>query len=46
VLAQYIKGYARLCLSAIYRLPAIRRLAVTVFPEYRLQLWRRWLDKF
>jgi hypothetical protein len=46
VLAQYIKGYARLCLSAIYRLLAIRRLAVTVFPEYRLQLWRRWLDKF
>ena len=46
VILQYIKGYARLCLSAMYRLPAIRRLAVTVFPEYRLQLWRRWLDKF
>jgi O-antigen biosynthesis protein len=46
VLAQYIKGYARDCLSAAYRLPGVRRLAVAVLPEHRLQLLRRWLDKF
>ena len=46
VLAQYIKGYARDCLSAAYRLPGVRRMAITVFPEHRLQLLRRWLDKF
>jgi hypothetical protein len=46
VLAQYVKGYARLCLSAIYRFPGIRRIAVSLFPEHRLQLLRRWLDKF
>ena len=46
VLAQYIKGYARDRLSAAYRLPGVRRLAITVFPEHRLQLLRRWLDKF
>lgn len=46
VLAQYIKGYARDCLSAAYRLPGVRRLAVAAFPEHRLQLLRRWLDKF
>jgi O-antigen biosynthesis protein len=46
VLAQYFKGYARLCLSAMYRFPGIRRIAVSVFPEHRLHLLRRWLDKF
>lgn len=46
VLAQYIKGYARDGLSAAYRLPGVRRLAVAAFPEHRLQLLRRWLDKF
>jgi hypothetical protein len=46
VLAQYVKGYARLCLSAMYRFPGIRRIAVSLFPEHRLQLLRRWLDKF
>ena len=46
VLMQYFKGYARLCLSAAYRLPGIRRLAVTFFPEHRLQRLRRWLDRF
>lgn len=46
VLVKYIKGYARLGLSALYRFPGIRRVAVCVFPEYRLQLLRRWLDKF
>ena len=46
VLARYIKGYARDFLSAAYRQPGIRRLAITVFPEHRLQMLRRWLDKF
>ncbi len=46
VLAQYFKGYARLYLSAMYRFPGIRRIAVSVFPEHRLHLLRRWLDKF
>ena len=46
VLAQYIKGCARDCLSAVYRLPGVRRLAIAAFPEHRLQLLRRWLDKF
>ena len=46
VLAQYVKGYARHWLSAAYRFPGIRRIAVSVFPEHRLQVLRRWLDKF
>jgi hypothetical protein len=46
VFAQYIKGYARLWLSSIYRLPGIRRVAVSVFPEHRLHLLRRRLDNF
>ena len=46
VLAQYVKGYARQWLSTAYRFPGIRRVAVSVFPEHRLQLLRRWLDKF
>ena len=45
VLTQYIKGYSRLCLSAMYRFPGIHRIAVNLFPEHRLQRLRRWLDR-
>jgi O-antigen biosynthesis protein len=45
VLAQYIKGYARLCVSTISRFHGIRRIVVSVFPEQGLQLLRRWLHK-
>jgi hypothetical protein len=46
VLVQYFKGYARLCLSAVYRLPGVRRIAVSFLPEHRLQRLRRRLDRF
>ena len=46
VIVQYIKGYARELMSAAYRLPGVRRIAVAALPEHRLQLLRRWLDRF
>jgi hypothetical protein len=46
VVAQYIKGYARDFLGAAYRVRGVRRLAVVAFPEHRLQMLRRWLDRF
>jgi hypothetical protein len=46
VFAQYMKGYARLCLSTVYRFPGIRRVAVTLLPEHRLHVLRRRLDRF
>jgi hypothetical protein len=40
------RSYARLFLSKIYRFPGTRRIAEGLFPEHRLQLLRRRLDKF
>jgi hypothetical protein len=45
VLAQYIKGYARLCVGTISRFRGLRRVVVSVFPEHRLKLLRRWLHE-
>jgi hypothetical protein len=46
VIVQYLKGYAQDVMRAAYRLPGVRSLAVRAVPEHRMQMLRRWLDRY
>lgn len=47
---EFISGYlmasAHTGLRQIYTLPAVRRLAAQLVPEYKVQLFRRWLGRY
>lgn len=47
---EFVSGYlmssVHRALRQFYALPGVRRVAISLFPEYRIQLFRRWLGRY